>query len=164
MELHISEIPSPPETNTNYWSQTKPKFSYDNILSSLNMVVDEKGVLAIRRPNQLQTNQLQTNQLQTQQLQTKQTPQVPTPLPNQVKNSYIFNKYFKDYKDPSIVAEPPRIPQTREEYNQMVLEERIRRINERKRIQQIKSKKLLFDTSGINTSQRVGFHTHLFHL
>ena len=154
MELHISEIPSPPETNTNYWSQTKPKFSYDNILSSLNMVVDEKGVLAIRRPNQLQT----------QQLQTQQTQQVPAPLPNQVKNSYIFNKYFKDYKDPSIVAEPPRIPQTREEYNQMVLEERIRRINERKRIQQIKSKKLLFDTSGINTSQRVGFHTHLFHL
>ena len=151
MELHLSEIPSPPETNTNYWSQTKPKFSYDNILSSLNMVVDEKGVLAIRRPNQLQTHQ-----------QTKQTPQVPTPtptpLPNQVKNSYIFNKYFKDYKDPSIVPEPPRIPQTREEYNQMVLEERIRRINERKRIQQIKSKKLMFDTSGINTSQRVGFH------
>ena len=155
MELHISEIPPSPETNTNYWSQTKPKFSYDNILSSLNMVVDEKGVLAIRRPNQLQTQQLQTKQTHQQ---TKQTPQVPTPLPNQVKNSYIFNKYFKDYKDPSIVPEPPRIPQTREEYNQMVLEERIRRINERKRIQQIKSKKLMFDTSGINTSQRVGFH------
>jgi hypothetical protein len=131
MELTISEIP-------NYWSQSqsveKPKFSYDDILSSLNMVVNDKGVLTIKRPQQQQ---------QQQQQKTK-------PLPNQVKNSYIFNKYFKDYKDPTIVAEPRRIPQTREEYNKMVLEERIRRINQQKRIEQIKSKKLLFDTSGVH--------------
>lgn len=138
MELNISEIP----TETNYWSQSqsvvRPKFSYDDILSSLNMVVNNKGVLAIKRPTQQQQEQKTVE-----------------PLPFQVKNSYIFNKYFKDYKDPTAVAEPPRIPQTREEYNQMVLEERIRRINQRKRIEQIKSKKLMFDTSGIHASQRL---------
>ena len=77
MELTISEIP----TDTNYWSQSqsvaKPKFSYDDILSSLNMVVNDKGVLAIRRPQQ------------------QQQQKTVEPLPYQVKNSYIFNKYFK---------------------------------------------------------------------
>lgn len=132
MELTISEIPA----DTNYWSQSqsvaKPKFSYDDILSSLNMVVNDKGVLAIRRPQQ------------------QQQQKTVEPLPYQVKNSYIFNKYFKDYKDPTAVAEPTRIPQTREEYNKMILEERIKRINQRKRIEQIKSKKLMFDTSGVH--------------
>ena len=73
------------------------------------------------------------------------------PLDPQVKNSAIFNKYFKDYKDPN--AEPVqevKVPQTMEEYRQMVLEERMRRIQERNRIAQIKSTKMLYESNNGN--------------
>jgi hypothetical protein len=55
------------------------------------------------------------------------------------KNSYIYNKYFKDYRDDSVV-EVPKKPMTREEY----IQEYNRKIYEKRRIEQIKSKKLMF--------------------
>jgi hypothetical protein len=68
------------------------------------------------------------------------------PLDPLVKNSFIFNKYFKDYKDPSIKFEEPKNkPQTVEEYNKSLLEDRLRIIKERNRISQIKSTKILFE-------------------
>jgi hypothetical protein len=71
-----------------------------------------------------------------------------------VKNSHIFNKYFKDYKDPNAeYVEEVKVPQTIEEYNQMLLEDRIKRIQERNRVAQIKSTKLMFESnnSQLNT-------------
>jgi hypothetical protein len=64
-----------------------------------------------------------------------------------VKHSYIFNKYFKDYKDANTPKKEVKVPKTKEEYFQMVAEERLRQIEERKRISQIKSTKLMFTTN-----------------
>ena len=72
------------------------------------------------------------------------------PLEPQVKNSQIYNKYLKDYKDPNAeYVQKVKVPQTIEEYNRMVLEENIKRIQERKRIAQIKSIKMLFESNNI---------------
>ena len=74
-------------------------------------------------------------------------------LDPQVKNSHIYNKYFKDYKDPGAeYVQEVKVPQTIEEYNRMVLEENIRRIQERKRIAQIKSTKLFFESNNNGNS------------
>jgi imidazole glycerol phosphate synthase glutamine amidotransferase subunit len=45
-----------------------------------------------------------------------------------------------------------KVPQTIEEYNKMVLEERIKRIQERNRIAQIKSTKMLYESNNGNMS------------
>jgi len=55
------------------------------------------------------------------------------------------------------------VPQTIEEYNRMLLEDRIKRIQERNRVAQIKSTKLLFESnnngnssSNISNNVRIG--------
>ena len=68
------------------------------------------------------------------------------PLDPSVKHSFIYNKYFKDYKD-SIEHPIVRVPKTIEEYKQMLLDDRIKAIEQKKRISQIKSTKLLFTTN-----------------
>jgi hypothetical protein len=128
--------------NNNYWEPQpkkvniqepkKKRVSYDDILNSLNLVVNKNGTLQYMTVN---SNEDTTQQQKQQQKQ----------LDPEVKNSYIFNKYFKDYKDPNAEnVKEVRVPQTIEEYKQIVLEERIKRIQERNRIAQIKSTKLLF--------------------
>ena len=62
----------------------------------------------------------------------------------------ITNKYFKDYKDESQYIEEPKKPMTKEEYRQMLIQEYINRQNAIRRISQIKSKKLLFNTQNIS--------------
>ena len=66
------------------------------------------------------------------------------PLDPSVKHSYIYNKYFKDYQDANAPAPEVKVPKTMEEYKQMVLEERIKREQQIKRISEIKSKKMMF--------------------
>jgi hypothetical protein len=82
----------------------------------------------------------------------QQRQRINTPIDNSVKHSVIYNKYFKDYVD-AMPAEPEvRVPKTIEEYNQMLLEDKLKIIEERKRITQIKPTKLLFTTSGISNN------------
>ena len=163
------------QTN-NYWEtsntpvQKKKKISYDDILNSLNLVVNKSGVLQYMSVNpanenqeqqqpqysqqQPQYSQQQQPQYSQQQQYTQQNQQQikGKPLDPQVKNSHIFNKYFKDYKDPNVeYVEEVKVPQTIEEYNQMLLQDRIKRIQERNRIAQIKSTKLLFESSSNNS-------------
>jgi hypothetical protein len=66
------------------------------------------------------------------------------PLDPSVKHSFIYNKYFKDYKD---INEKPhvKVPKTMEEYKKMLLEDKINRIKQMKRISEIKSTRLLFE-------------------
>ena len=155
MELKFEELDVDTQTNEvnevnelsglnyiNYWSNAnpiasestnpkKPKVSYDDILSSLNMVVNN-GVLQFAKPIQ-----------QTQKSQQKK--QVT------ISDNYITNKYFKDYKDQSQgVVEEPRVPLTKEEYRQMLIQDYIKRQQAKRRISQIKSRRLLFDTQHIN--------------
>jgi|688.fasta_scaffold436492_2 hypothetical protein len=152
MNLNFAEIDdlgNEEQFNNNYWetgtTQTqntkKNKFSYDDILNSLNLVVNKNGVLQyISTTNTEQEKPPQS---------TKQIKM--NSLDPQVKNSHIYNKYFKDYKDPNAeIVHEVKVPQTIEEYNRMVLEENIRRVQERNRIAQIKSTKMLFESSNYN--------------
>ena len=164
--------------NTNsYWEKPKDavprkkRVTYDDILSSLNLVVNPNGVLQYMtiKPNAdvFFQNQGETQQYSQQQHSQQQQPrqqqsqqqskplQNAKPLEPQLKNSYIFNKYFKDYKDANnIQIEEPKRPQTIQEHNRMVFEERVKRMKERNRVAQIKSTKLLFENnSNINVSK-----------
>jgi len=147
-------------TYTNYWHKNNEQINipiknsmkpltYDDILNSLNLKAKEQGNLQFIEKPQKQSNIIkkpvvsfdlpQFTPQTTSQLNIKKdipTPQQPS---NIDKNSYIYNKYFKDYKDESVVEEPKK-PMTREEY----IQEYNRRIYEKRRIEQIKSKKLMF--------------------
>jgi hypothetical protein len=160
MELKFEELDTPtqdPPTNEvnyiNYWSNAnqtttpttnpkKPKVSYDDILSSLNMVV-HNGVLQFAKP-------IQQPQQKTQKPQQKKQVTINEPNFQQQQNNYITIKYFKDYKDESAIEEEPRKPMTKEEYRQMLIQDYINRQHALRRISQIKSKKLLFNTQNIN--------------
>ncbi len=134
------------ETTSNTQTQKKKKINYDDILNSLNLVVNKNGVLQYMTTN---GNQESENPQQKQNQQ-QQQPIKKKPLEPQVKNSQIYNKYFKDYKDPNAeYVQEVKVPQTIEEYNRMVLEENIKRIQERNRIAQIKSTKMLFESNNI---------------
>ena len=172
-----------------YWEQSKSekeqqtkkkKVSFTDILSNMNLVVSNKGVLQFIKPTH-EPQQQQDYQYEEQNYQQRQQPQQreqrqnvskqqqyvqqhqrqnmsqqqqyaepQKPVDPSVKHSYIYNKYFKDYADVSPPAPEKRVPKTIEEYNQMVYEDRIKRIEERKRISEIKSTKLMFTTTPDN--------------
>lgn len=98
---------------------------------------------------------------------------VKQPLDPSVKNSAIYNKYFKNYRDAETVVEP-RVPKTWEEYHQMVREDQINRINARRRASQIKSTKMFYTASNnmqhftknyyMNPSHRMNGRNRLFKL
>jgi hypothetical protein len=147
-------------TNSNTFQKTKPKITYDDILKSLNLKVNN-GILeysltapavAITNQNQYQyqnqnQNQNCSNSLKTCYRKQQNQQQNPIPIPIQEKSSYIYNKYFKDYKDKtqSEATETfPKIYLTREEFKKRLILEQIRKREERKKIEEVKSKKLLF--------------------
>ena len=76
MELNFTEITKVPS------QKQKNKFTYDDILSSLNMVVNDKGELQYMAPKQNTPPQYTQNQLEPE-----------------LKNSSIYNKHFKNYKE-----------------------------------------------------------------
>ena len=155
-------------------SAKKKKVSFDDILSNMNLVVNKNGVLQFMSQSQNQTQQNpyppqqhpyppQQHQYPPQQhpYPPQQQPYLPQqqkqstksvqnknePLDPSVKHSYIYNKYFKDYQDAYSPVPEVKVPKTREEYLKMLVEEKLRKIEERKRISQIKSTKLLFTTN-----------------
>jgi hypothetical protein len=165
MELNFTEIDDldkksyenlntkPNESNEpKYWEKTqkkinipkKKKVTFDDILLNMNLVVNQNGVLQSMAPlQQYDQPQYYQEQQPYQQIQKNSDPLDPS-----VKHSYLFNKYFKDYKDANDNFKPQvKVPKTIEEYKQMVLEERIRQIQERNRISQIKSKKMLYTSN-----------------
>jgi hypothetical protein len=175
------------ETNPEkYWEQKpaqkntqpkKKKVSFDDILSNMNLVVNQSGVLQFMQPtqtneiqdeeqyyqnqyqyqqNEYQQNQYQQNQYQQNQYQEPiKVKKTQEPLDPSVKHSYIYNKYFKDYQDANPKAPEVRVPKTMEEYQQMLLEDRIKQIEQRKRISQIKSTKLMFVSNQENYGNQV---------
>ena len=153
---------NPNVTYTNYWHQNSPQqqqnsqqnnknnkfkvLTYDDILNSLNLKVQNGNLELIQKQPPINTQKPQINiQKQPQNntpINIQKQPPINTqsqPINTQDKSSYIYNKYFKDYKDSSVEEEPKK-PMTREEY----IQEHNRRVYERIRIEQIKSKKLMF--------------------
>ena len=127
--------------------QEKPKkktISYDDILASMNTVVID-GKLEFIRKDLLQ------NAATTPHPNKKVTFNSPPPQHQHQhqqqfnKNSYIYNKYFKDYKDPTQDEnQTPQRPLTKNELRRKIIQDYANRINERNRVSQIKSTKLLF--------------------
>ena len=142
----------------------KKRVSFDDIMRNMNLVVSKTGVLQSVRPQEQQQNQQQYPQQQYQQQQYQQQQyqqqqyqqqqpnpavqvQKQNPLDPSVKHSYIYNKYFKDYQDAAPPEPEIKVPKTKEEYFRMVAEERRRQMEEKIRISQIKSTKLMFTTN-----------------
>jgi hypothetical protein len=75
---------------------------------------------------------------------------------NNNQNSYIYNKYFQNNKNEQepFQNDIPTVSLTPDEIKRRLIIHRLKQIQERKRIEQIKSKKLLFDTSNIHISNQ----------
>jgi hypothetical protein len=150
-------------TYTNYWhknneqsnnlsknSSMKP-LTYDDILNSLNLKAKDGNLEFIEKPHKqpvtvkkqnvtFDPSTLFNNLNVNVNANINVKKDIPVPEISGIdKNSYIYNKYFKNYKDETAVEEPKK-PMTREEY----IQEYNRRIYEKRRIEQIKSKKLMF--------------------
>ncbi len=131
MELNITEIDRVPSSNYNhnYWERdapvqpvnkkdTKP-FSYDDILSSLNMVV-ENGVL----------KKILMNKPQQQPEQMQQPDQMQQPKPQRAL--------------------------TPQEKRQIMMQYRVKQVLEKKRVEEAKPSKMLFNAAHIKPSNRMG--------
>jgi hypothetical protein len=96
--------------------------------------------------SQQQYSQKQYSQKQYSQPQYSQQQYNSETIDPSIKNSYIYNKYFKEYSDPNAGKPEHKVPKTIEEYRKMLMDDRINAIIQKQRIEQIKSKKLLFTT------------------
>lgn len=143
------------QNNNNYWEQNlkketvenkpkKKKVSFDDILSNMNLVVNNQGILQYMMPIQ-QDNQYTQDYNQTQyQYNPNEFNKKIEPIDPSVKHSYIYNKYFKDYNDQTGQKTGPRVPKTIEEYKQMLLDDKIKAIKHKIMVDQVKSKKMFF--------------------
>lgn len=134
----------------------KPKISYEDILSKMGMLVSDGKLHLIDRNNltpqkkqELLNSQRQNYERSRQEYQnTQQMNNIKSIDDSNIpKNSYIYNKFFKDEIQPQNTVRRPR---TMEEYKRMLFEEQIQKY----RIKQIKSTKLIMPTSNINISSR----------
>jgi hypothetical protein len=156
-----------------YWEQPKTekkkKVSFNDILTNMNLVVGKNGVLqqmqhqaVEEQPQYLPQPQQYLPQPQQQYITKKQEQYLPqqkeqynikkieenqVPIDPSVKHSFIYNKYFKDYVDAYKPEPEVLVPRTMEEYRQMVYEQKVKEAEERKRISEIKSTKLMFTTN-----------------
>lgn len=118
---------------------TKPKISYDDILSKMGMLVSD-GKLHLIDKNSLSTQQQQ-------QILNDQTVELTNNKINPNQNSYIYNKYFKE-ETPKY--NEVRKPTSLKEYKMMLVDDYL----QKQRIKQIKSNKLIMPTSNIAFSNR----------
>lgn len=130
----------------NYWEQEEPipkkkKVSFNDILSNMNLIVNKQGVLQQMVPNRTHVSSIQ------QATTVQEPPLIEQSIEPQLKHSYIYNKYFKDYRDSEQPEWQPRVPKTMEEYRQMLADDRKKAYEQKMRIEQIKSTKMLFTTS-----------------
>jgi hypothetical protein len=171
MELNFTEYDNYIDNNlendyTKYWEQPKTekkkKVSFNDILTNMNLVVGKNGVLQqmqhqvveeqlqyLPQPQQQYNIKKQDQYLSQQQEQynIKKIEQNQLPVDPSVKHSFIYNKYFKDYVDVYKPEPQVLIPKSMEEYRQMVYEQKVKEAEERKRIAEIKSTKLMFTTN-----------------
>jgi hypothetical protein len=136
-------------------TNVKPRnFSYDDILKSMNVTVIN-GKLVLSKGNNTINHENTINYENTHENTSKKVKFSEEQIPHEVKNSAIYNKYFKTYNNIQPTIEVRR-PKTIEEYRQMLLEDKIKRIQAKRRIDMIKPKTLLFsreNTPIINISQ-----------
>jgi hypothetical protein len=137
--------------------KTRHPVSYDDILNSLGFGVSN-GALYKNTTNLQQQPYYNTQHMQnTQNLQhmqnTQHTQNNNESLDPRIKNSPIYNKYFKNYKDPNEIQEP-EIPLTPQQQRIKMAKDYIEYQQARKRISQIKSKKMFYSTQNISISNQ----------
>jgi hypothetical protein len=142
---------NPLKNQTQKYNSRKKQISYDDILSSMNTVVID-GKLEFISNDKLQNiveKQPQQKRVTFCGLQPQAQPQPQNNYQSQInKSSYIYNKFFKDYKEPyQPQNEEPQIPLTKKELIKQLIINKVNAINERNRIAEIKSTKLLFNNN-----------------
>jgi hypothetical protein len=159
----------------------KKKVSFNDILNNMSLSVNKAGVLQFIAPkekydeniyeplNQRDNQRSHQNQnyynnnvnnINNFQQITKQNPiKDNAPIDPVVKHSAIYNKYFKDYQTRFVEEPVIKVPKTMEEYKQLLLEDKLKKIEQQKRISEIKSTKLIFTTNPvypITVQQNIG--------
>lgn len=141
---------SPKTINTNSYTNqsSKPKVTYNDILSSLNVVVQNGVLQKINIPKPQPQSKQNSNFVKNSNLKQINNNNVinNNKLEPALKNSYIFNKYFKNYKGEYQGEDEDEVikPLTKEEYKKLLIDNYIKRINDKIRIAQIKSKKIQY--------------------
>ena len=119
---------------------SKKAFTYDDILSSMNLVVSPNGVLQYMNTKTLESDVSESG------VPTKKS--IHNNVGPELKNSYIYNKYYKNYKDTTSPEQDViRRPRTKEEYKQFIINEVIQRKRSKQRIAHLKPKKMAFTTT-----------------
>jgi hypothetical protein len=165
-EIQVKKLNTNEKNSQNTNNIKKPKISYQDILSSMGTVVINGKLEFVRKNNNLQQN----SEFTTENTNKQQKKVIVNNLPQQInKNSYIYNKHFKNYKEPQLAQyiEEPIVPMTKKEFARQVIVNRINEINQRNRIAEIKSTKLMFNNNNnrniiINTMQNQNTLNHLF--
>lgn len=151
----ITKNPKINENNNNNIKQKREKkkgISYDDILSCMNTVVVDGKLEFIRNDSQMHINNDEPQYIQQPQQIVKknvhfgQLPNQPQQIDPNVKNSYIFNKYFKDYKEPQCISDPKPTLSKQQVLRQLLID-KVNRHNDQIRISQIKSTRLLFNAN-----------------
>ena len=128
----------------------KQQISYEDILSKMGMVVDNGKLLLINSRQTAQNTKTNKN------IQETQKPDIYLPENQNVpKNSYIYNKYFKNETEQ--YAEPRR-PMSAVELRDMLIND----ILQKQRIKQMKSTKLIMPTANIHFARSSGNMNKLF--
>ena len=122
----------------------KPRLTFDDILAKMNITV-KNGTL----------HHLNDTVQAPQQNSNPNVKHVPLKPEITKENSYIYNKYFKDYmkedKEQTIL-----VPKTKEEYKRMLINQILDREIHRRKINQIKPKTMALNTQNIQISHRFG--------
>jgi len=122
--------------------------TYEDLLANMNISI-KNGLMY--NSNNIQHNKpIKNNPLQPRLHQTQ-----PKNMKVPKGGNYILNKYFKDQLQME-EKQPVQIPRTKEEYKKFLINKHIEKIIARKRIEQIKSKKMLFNNQNVNISQGLG--------
>jgi hypothetical protein len=121
---------------------SKKTFTYDDILTSMNLVVSSDGVLQYMNPKtDITPGPVSDSTFQPKKL-------IHNNVGPELKHSYIYNKYYKNYKDPSTQEqEALRKPLTKAEYKQYIINEIIKSKKNKQRIAHIKPKQMAFTTT-----------------
>lgn len=141
MELHISE-------NNNTTSSSYAPMTYDDILNVLTQGVSNQSWYSAPQPQPQQ--QQQQNQQQLQQNNKKVKYDV---SPDLDPNSKIMQKYFTNKNQNQNQNQGSKTAQylyfkTKEEYQRYVFQEKMRNLREKKRLEEIKPKKMAFLSEG----------------
>jgi len=149
-------MPKPILKKTNPKIKRNPNsVSYDDILNSLGFGVNNMGLYRKKNTDIQEYHQPnypsrgQNNTFTNNPLQQSQTNYLP--LDPQVKNSAIYNKYFKNYKDPNEIK-MPQVPLTPQEQRVKLIKQYVEAQQAKKRIAQMKSKKMFYSTQNIAIS------------